>query len=386
MIKAEKKALFRFLLLYAGSLIIFLGISGFGYYNRHSYHIIKSQQLALGVITFSAAHSLRNGEMPDETVEWAIVDRKGATMRSSFDLPQRAIDKLANFKSPKEEFFYVDGYLYNARIIGARGEQRFFIVRTAIDQEAFDQLVVNIVTIFSGAFVFFMIIAFFLTRLFLKPLRETIHLLDRFIKDATHELTTPISAILMSVEGFNRELLNERDRKRLGRIEVAARTLQTVYEDLAFVMLDARSRRVVTTLDLERIVKERVMFFEPAGRMRSARWEIDVAQYSPICADEREFKRILDNLLSNAIKYNKVGGLVRVCVSGCALSVEDEGGGISKADRDSVFERFVRLDDAQGGFGLGLSIVKELCKRNSIDISIADREQGGSVFTLKWQT
>jgi two-component system OmpR family sensor kinase len=384
MIAAEKQALWRFLLLYAGSLALFLGIIGWNYYGFHSRQIVKAQQNELRLIAANISRSLRRGEPPDDEIAWAIVDSAGETYAGTFKLPRSTI---RSFEQPndRETFFSDETHIYRLNEFPTRFEPRFFLVRAPIYKEMYHNLIINMIAIYSGAFIFFMAIAAILTRMFLKPMRDMIELLDRFIKDATHELTTPISAILMSAEGFGRDNLSERDQKRLSRIETGARTIKSVYDDLTFLMLDKRRQSVLETIDLKTLINERIEFFEPIGRAKNIVWEIVIGAYETLMADKNELTRIIDNLLSNAIKYNKQGGRVRIQTEDRFISIEDEGGGISKADREKIFDRFARLDSAQGGFGLGLNIVKSLCDRANMTIEVADASIGGCRFTIRWR-
>jgi two-component system OmpR family sensor kinase len=90
----------------------------------------------------------------------------------------------------------------------------------------------------SIAFLVFMLFGFSLAKLFLKPMRDSIMLLDRFIKDTTHELNTPLSAILANIEMMDTSVMVEKNRKKLERINVAAKTVSTLYKDLTFLTLE----------------------------------------------------------------------------------------------------------------------------------------------------
>ncbi|MDR2638462.1 MAG: HAMP domain-containing histidine kinase [Helicobacteraceae bacterium] len=384
MIAAEKQALWRFLLLYAGSLIFFLGIIGVGYYGFHSRQIFKAQQNELRLMAANINRSLKRGEPPDEEIAWALVDSAGETYAGAFKLPHSTVKSIGE-PNEREIFFSDQSHIYRLNELPTRFEPRFLLVRMPIYNEMYRNLIVNMSAIWGGAFIFFMAIAAILTRMFLKPMRDMIDLLDRFIKDATHELTTPIAAILMSAEGFARDSLSERDKKRLSRIETGARTIKSVYDDLTFLMLDKRRQSALEEIDLKTLIGERAEFFEPIGRAKGIVWEIVTGEYEPPIADKNELTRIIDNLLSNAIKYNKQGGRVRVLVENRSMSIEDEGCGISKADRQKIFDRFARLDSAQGGFGLGLNIVKSLCDRANMTIDVSDAQIGGSRFTISWR-
>ena len=94
--------------------------------------------------------------------------------------------------------------------------------------------------------------------------------------------------------------------------------------------------------------------------------------------------------MENAIKYNVPGGKVIVTTARegdqIRLEVADTGVGIPREDMDRIFERFYRVDKARsraaGGTGLGLSIVRDTVRSHGGQISVAPREEGGTVFTV----
>jgi two-component system OmpR family sensor kinase len=350
---------------------------------------MTSQQKELRIMADSVGRSLRRSETPPEEIEWAVFDLKGRVIAGNFELPSSPVKEVEQLDA-RDSFITDDKYNYLLRPLPPHGRDRgggdrmFFLARLAIDSEARANLIFSSAAMAIGAFLFFMVIGFFLTRLFLKPMRNTIELLDRFIKDTTHEITTPITAILMSIESFNRENLDERNIKRLGRIGSAARTIKSDYDDLAFLLIGKKENRVLAQIDIEGLARERAEFFDPIAKSRGVSIAIAVLAHNPPIADRAEMTRIVDNLISNAIKYNRQGGLTQITIENNRLSVEDEGLGIAKKDRLKIFERFTRLDEAQGGFGLGLSIVKMLCDRAKMSVAVEDREGGGSRFVVSW--
>jgi signal transduction histidine kinase len=95
-------------------------------------------------------------------------------------------------------------------------------------------------------------------------------------------------------------------------------------------------------------------------------------------ADPEWLQEVLLVLLSNAIKHSSRGGDLRVCVKGRAITVKDEGAGMSSVDLPHVFERFYQGKGSSEGFGLGLPICKELTERMGGSISIRSRERVGT--------
>ena len=98
--------------------------------------------------------------------------------------------------------------------------------------------------------------------------------------------------------------------------------------------------------------------------------------------DEGELERVVANLLDNAVRHADSSVLLSAALDGgdCVIVVADDGPGVPEADRERVFDRFTRLDDARardaGGAGLGLSIVRELVRRHGGTVRLADADPG----------
>jgi two-component system OmpR family sensor kinase len=69
-------------------------------------------------------------------------------------------------------------------------------------------------------------------------MRDALHLLDRFIKDTTHELNTPISAIITNIEMIDKDSLDDKLARKINRIDIGAKTISNIYEDLTFLTLN----------------------------------------------------------------------------------------------------------------------------------------------------
>jgi signal transduction histidine kinase len=100
-------------------------------------------------------------------------------------------------------------------------------------------------------------------------------------------------------------------------------------------------------------------------------------------ADPEWLHEVLLVLLSNAIKHSSRGGDIKVRIRSAVVTVEDEGAGISAADLPHIFERFYRGRGSSKGFGLGLSICKELTERMGGSISIRSREGVGTAVEIE---
>jgi two-component system OmpR family sensor kinase len=105
---------------------------------------------------------------------------------------------------------------------------------------------------------------------------------------------------------------------------------------------------------------------------------------STLTADRRLIERVVDNLISNAVKYNRRGGTIRIGLRSDRLTVADTGIGIASEALPRVFERYTRFNESEGGFGIGLSIVRRICDHYGITIGIDSELGEGTTVTLSW--
>nr|MBP3724767.1 HAMP domain-containing histidine kinase [Campylobacter sp.] len=226
-----------------------------------------------------------------------------------------------------------------------------------------------------------MLIAFYLAKLSIKPLYEKIAVLNRFIKDSTHEINTPLSIIMMSIETMIKSDLGSKNLKRINNIELAAKTLSKIYEDLVYLSFDRRSN--FQKINFKDLVNERLGYFTPFFIKRELKVEANLDEVS-INADLYEITRMLDNLLSNAVKYSNLGGLIEINLLQGKFEITNNGESIPKALKDKIFERYTRFNKDQGGFGIGLSLVKKVCENSGILVSCNSEENAKTTFILKW--
>ena len=100
--------------------------------------------------------------------------------------------------------------------------------------------------------------------------------------------------------------------------------------------------------------------------------------------DKRKFSRMLDNLISNAIKYNIRGGKIIIVLKNNQLTVQDTGIGISEEKIPFMFDRYMRFNQSEGGFGIGLSIVKKIVDEYHIKIDVYSKIKIGTRMVLSW--
>jgi two-component system OmpR family sensor kinase len=262
---------------------------------------------------------------------------------------------------------------------------KYLVIEVPVDTGWAGGIVRRILLYGIPLLILLLLFGIYLSKLFVKPMRHSIMLLDRFIKDTTHELNTPLSAILTNLEMIDRTQMNAGNAKKLNRIEIGARTVSTLYEDLKFLTLE-RDRNVEDTqIDLVLLLQSRIEYF--SLQMQSKQIVLTKRLHpSTIQADKRLIARVIDNLLSNAIKYNKRGGTIEVMLEVGRLIILDSGIGIASEEITHIFDRYSRFNESEGGFGIGLSIVKMIVEYYGIEL-VVDSEIGvGTKVTLRWGT
>lgn len=208
----------------------------------------------------------------------------------------------------------------------------------------------------------------------------------RFIADASHELRSPLSTLRTALE------LGSRDPDFLSSDVVGSRLLpevlrmETLVSDLLLLArTDERHLRPrLVDVDLDELVAQE------AERLRTPDGPVIRASSTPvrIRGDVGQLRRLLRNLGDNAIRYARAE-IVLSCmqsVEGVALTVSDDGPGISEHDRSRVFDRFVRLDSdrsrAAGGYGLGLAIVAQIAAAHQAAVRVERSAAGGALFIV----
>ena len=203
----------------------------------------------------------------------------------------------------------------------------------------------------------------------------------RFVSDASHELRSPIAAIRQHAE----VAIEHPEAVIIGELAdaVTAETdrLQGLVEDLLLLArLDEGAEAAAVEVDLDDLV------LAEAARLRATTSiEVDVRGVSAarVRGAPAQLERLVRNLTQNAARYAKARiALGLGSVDGYAvLSVEDDGRGIPAQDRERVFERFERLDEARGrstgGTGLGLAIVREVTAGHGGEVTLGDSALGG---------
>lgn len=217
------------------------------------------------------------------------------------------------------------------------------------------------------------------------------------LQTVSHELRTPLARIRFAIELIDSTDDAQERKRRLAAINDATDQLDDlVGELLTYVRLDAdrvttdEKTADATQFETDDLIADQIELHGPL--FPDIDFSADLPQPAPALLGHRPaIERAIGNLISNAGKYAESKVVVSVTESEnqVVLAVDDDGPGIEKDDRESIFEPFKRLTDPQGrnvnrgGTGLGLALVKRIAERCGGDVSVTDSALGGARFVLK---
>ncbi|MCL6287945.1 sensor histidine kinase [Streptomyces sp. 43Y-GA-1] len=217
----------------------------------------------------------------------------------------------------------------------------------------------------------------------LTVLEASVERQRRFVADASHELRSPIASLRTQLEvaEAHPELLD-----LPGAVADTVR-LQVLAADLLLLArLDAGEKPGSATVELGALVREEVS--QRAGDRIAVRVEVPEGGAFEVNGSRGQLSRVIGNLLDNAQRHAEASVAVSVAADGHSVRVEvrDDGAGVPEEERERIFERFVRLDDARsrddGGAGLGLAIARDVASRHGGTLTVHRAAEGGAAFRL----
>ncbi len=212
---------------------------------------------------------------------------------------------------------------------------------------------------------------------------------EQFIMNASHELKTPLTVIESYSDLLQRRGLDDAElfKESIGAIHSEAIRMRELTQQLLLLTKsDAHWKMKMESISIMELLNEIIRYFHSAFQCDI---ELLIQKNLHIFVDRQKFKQLLYIFIENACKYSE--GKVRLEVGSMNdekgwLTISDDGIGIPAADLDKVFERFYRVDKARtrktGGFGLGLSLAKELAEIMNIEIELSSEEEKGTTVKL----
>lgn len=227
----------------------------------------------------------------------------------------------------------------------------------------------------------------------LRPIQKAMEEQRRFVADASHELRTPITALKTSLEVFElskkpslseaKKLIADnldevKDLERLVTKLLELATYQSSRKQLHLSTVEMKDFLAKATKKFGAVFSEKQITFTTESVVEKAIF------------DAEKIKEVITILLDNAGKYTPPKGSVQLLVQkrlkDVHITVADSGSGVSPRDRERLFDRFFRSDVSRsrraGGFGLGLSVAKEIVELHGGTISIQQSKLGGAAFVV----
>ncbi len=386
MLASEKSSLYRFLLIYIGSSLLLLAIGLVISFRYEKHNLIDSQNSLLKAQSRVLVSELRELHKSKEyelsypvhkDFSSAIYDIDGNYIFGDFHPESAFLDK---------EFYQKENMLFCVQKVSPYYLGSAYIVtKKVVDSEPINSMKVRLIIAFIVATLFITLISYWLGKLFLSPMRNSITLLDDFIKDTTHELNTPVSTILTNAELLKSFYPQIQDSKELLRIESASKRLSRIYDDLAYIRLNHQRNRNIARVNVSDFLKDRIDYFKPILDAKGINFTHKISENIFLEIDKEDITRIVDNLLGNAIKYTMTSGDIELTLNEDYLRIEDNGIGIDEDSKKEVLERFVRANKSEGGFGLGLSIVVDIVKYYNFDIELESELKKGTKVSVLWR-
>lgn len=386
LIQSEKKTLLGFLTLYSFLSLVILSFMAFLYFNFQKELMLGQKRVQLQSYSNDLIYRLKDLHINfdkykfyprDERFNSAIYDSDGVLIFSTLQSKKVNLQDVVYTSNSHIHFIEEPDSYY----LGAK----YVVLEIKDNLQWFEDVKNEIIIFIISGFLLMSAVGFFLLKLFLKPMKDALHLLDRFIKDTTHELNTPISAILANIELIDIDSLeDEKLKKKVKRIDIGAKTVSNIYQDLTYLALNNKIISKNENLDLSKIVHQRVDYFKTLSDVKKIELKTSIDENIELFADANKISKLIDNLISNAIKYNKIGGSIEVTLKNHSLTIEDSGKGIDKDKIDLMFNRYSRFDKSVGGFGIGLNIVSMICKEYDLDITISSEPNIGTKVLVTW--
>jgi len=240
--------------------------------------------------------------------------------------------------------------------------------------------------------------SYFLARWTLRPLKEAADEQNRFTADASHELKTPLAALRTEIEVTLRDKnfsassakkILTSNLEEIGKLETLSSAL------LKLAKLDETTKVDFTTLNLDEVIVAAYEKVESLAKKKNIEFEAKLKN-AKIFGDQTMLTELFVMLLDNAIKYSPKNSKIILKMSSenkhHLVKIKDFGIGIKSSDLPRIFDRFYRADQSRtknqlasetDGYGLGLSIAKQIVDLHSGEITASSTAGNGSEFSIK---
>ncbi len=367
----EKRSFYLFLVLYIGSSSLFLILSGFWYYKAQKNALENTVYYKLQHYSDTISGRIINAQMHGTVLKLPKLEK-------GYEYFLVRTDEKRVFKS---NYYEENGFTV---LVSSSPQEhlniKYVVVKTTEYRKKLDDLKNEILSVMGIIFLLIIFISFMLAKLFMRPIHQKVLQIEQFIQDISHELNTPVTALQMSSKRAMQKGVY--DEKILKNISISTKQLYSIYKSLSYLSFSTKIQDT-QNINLKTIVEEVVEFYAELCLAKSITIISDLED-ATIQMDEDRVKLLFSNLLSNAIKYSMPNKKITLTLRKNSFVIQDEGVGIAKEKLHKIFDLYERGSTLAGGFGVGLSIVKQICDGAGINIEVKSRLDQGSSFSLSW--
>ncbi|WP_133137040.1 GAF domain-containing sensor histidine kinase [Legionella rowbothamii] len=226
-----------------------------------------------------------------------------------------------------------------------------------------------------------------------QKLKMLLRLRDEFIGNASHELNTPLTSMMIYAQILERQFegtVNPHHTEMVIKLREQVERLHGLIRDMLDTtrLAEGKLQLNITCFNLHNLIREKAENLQL--NTKKHRLELQLKSVEQIVADEERIGQVLINLISNAIKYSPLGGKILISSETMddfvKVSVMDSGIGIPKEDFEKIFERFYRVYSNEAktfpGMGIGLAICKDIIDMHSGRLEVESQELVGSTLSF----
>ncbi len=381
----EKSALRKFLTIYVGSGVFLVGIMLYFYYNNEVKLLKEHCNMWMSSTTMELKNEILDSHMKhqefnpnklkDNRLKYALYDKDKNLIYSDL--------KNQKFVDLKKALYSNKGFDYFITTIKDDDIPiRYIVMETCKNYEDTKKLQLYILFAFIIGIVFIVCIAYFLAKTLLKPAQARVESMDKFIKDSAHELNTPVSVLMTSVSMLKK---GKNPEKMMKYILSSSKQISQIYNDIHFAAFNDINEDVYEIFNLKDLVSESIEFFQDISITKNIVLD-STLENCLIKMDRTKTQKLVNNLISNAIKYSSSNSQIQITLKDNIFTVKDFGIGISIQEQKEIFKRYKRGNNIEGGFGIGLDIVKRVCQEYDLKLNLESQIDVGSSFIVDFNS
>lgn len=285
------------------------------------------------------------------------------------------------------------GYRFRVCYIKKNNLKVYLLINIDSELKSIQQLKKSLLISFIILFLVALGLSYYLSARIIKPVKEAYDKQVFFVQDASHEMRTPLAIIKGKIELLTKSIDNISDNElnHISKIMSEIRRVEKMNSDLLLLSKeDIDQNSILQEFYLDDIVKDIGGFYNDIAEVINRNFSVNSNINTKVIWDYDKVKRIFVILIENAFKYtNKNGDIIisfKDSNKNIEVSVKDNGIGIKKEDQERIFDRFFRTNDVRGknidGSGIGLSVLKSICKTLRIEVTLNSEFGKGSEFIL----